>query len=570
MDPPPTFSTFACIGTGFSGICLGATLERWHQLLSTTPLSTNTKTSPNNTPPSLTLFSRDSDLGGTWTVSRYPGAACDVPSALYSFSFAPNPRWTRVLPPAGELHAYLSGVADRYGVRERMVFGVEIYRCVGGGKGFVHECRFLFSGAGHFTRPRELGIQGVEGFEGEVFHSGRWREDVDLRGKRVVVFGNGCTAAQIVPAIVGQTRHLTQVVRSKHWVYPPIDKRMPKPARVLLGLVPGLATVQRFLIYTMAEIDWKGFKLTEAGARFRKNKRKEVERYMRQTAPEKYHDILIPDFEIGCKRRIFDTNYLETLHAENLTLTNEGVAEILPNGIRMQSGKVIEADVIVMANGFSTNQYLGGVEVVGRGGETLEEHWESFGGPEAYNCTSVSGFPNMFFLLGPNTATGHTSAIMAIENAVNFSLRVLRPVLEGRAAVACLKRSAEEDWTNRLQTSLKDTVWTGCNNWYTRGPKGKVWNAMTYPWSQARCWYESLFPRWEDWEFTGKSEPVLVKRHRVRLWFLNFAVLVVGGLFAWIKRNPDSRLATLVAVQAAALPAWKTWALDLLPKLRQN
>jgi cation diffusion facilitator CzcD-associated flavoprotein CzcO len=258
----------------------------------------------------------------------------------------------------------------------------------------------LFSGAGHFIKPRELGVKGVERFEGEIFHSARWREDVDLKGKRVVVFGNGCTGAQIVPAIVGQTKHLTQVVRSKHWVYPPIDKRMPKAARVLLGLVPGLAFAQRFLIYAIAEVDWKGFKLTEAGAKFRKNKRKVVERYMREMAPEKYHDILIPDFEIGCKRRIFDTNYLKALHAENLTLTNEGVAEILPNGIRMQSGEVIEADIIIMANGFATNQYLGGVEVIGRGGETLEEHWKSFGGPRAYNCTAVSGFPNMFFLLG--------------------------------------------------------------------------------------------------------------------------------------------------------------------------
>ncbi|KAH6623283.1 hypothetical protein F5144DRAFT_357270 [Chaetomium tenue] len=584
MDPPPSYSTFACIGTGFSGICLGATLERWYALLSTTP--NPSPSSPlSSQPPSLTLFSRDPTLGGTWTTNRYPGAACDVPSALYSFSFASNPRWTRVLPPAGELQAYLGRVADRYGVRERMVFGVEVYRCVwveergvwrlwgrsikGGGE-FVHECRFLFSGAGHFGRPRELGVDGVERFGGEVFHSARWKDGVDLKGKRVVVFGNGCTAAQIVPAIVGQTRHLTQVVRSKHWVYPPIDRRMPKAARVMLGLVPGLATVQRFLVYALAEVDWKGFKLTEAGARFRKNKRREVEKYMRETAPEKYHDILIPDFEIGCKRRIFDTNYLEALHAENLTLTNEGVAEILPNGIRMQSGEVIEADVIIMANGFATGQYLKGVEVVGRGGETLEEHWESFGGPEAYNCTAVSGFPNMFFLLGPNTATGHTSAIMAIENAVNYSLRVLQPVLEGRAAVACLKRSAEEDWANRLQSTLKNTVWTGCNNWYTRGPKGTAWNAMTYPWSQARCWYESLFPVWEDWEFTGKSDPVIVKRHRVGLWFLNFAVLMAGGLFAWIKRNPDSRVAMFVALQIAALPAWKTWALGMLPKLHQS
>ncbi|KAL2138869.1 hypothetical protein VTI28DRAFT_6089 [Corynascus sepedonium] len=579
-SPPATsYTTFACIGTGFSGICLGATLARWHGLTSSQD--------------DLRLFSRDPAPGGTWLVNDYPGAACDVPSALYSFSFAPNPAWTRVLPPAAELRTYLSRVAERYGVADKMVFGVEIFRAVwveergvwrlwgrevgrrdevgkkedSEGKVFVHECRFLFSATGQFNQPRELGVDGLERFRGEVFHSARWRPDVDLEGKRVVLFGNGCTAAQIVPAIVGKTKHLTQVVRSKHWVYPPIDKKMPEAAKALLRAVPGLATLQRFLIYILAEESWKGFKLTEDAARFRQKMRKKVEEYMRKTAPEKYHDILIPDFEVGCKRRIFDTNYLDSLHAENLTLTDERVAEILPEGVRMQSGEVIEADVIVMANGFATNQYLGGVEIVGRGGETLHEHWESFGGPEAYNCAAVSGFPNLFFLLGPNTATGHTSTVMAIENAVNYSLRVLRPVLEGRASVASLKRSAEEAYANRIQSALKETVWmSGCNNWYIRGPGGKVWNGMTYPWSQARYWYESLFPQWQDWEYSGKSDPVIGKRRHYRLWFLNIAIVATGLLFALARGNPNSRLAILMASGAAALPGLKTKALGLLPK----
>ena len=240
----------------------------------------------------------------------------------------------------------------------------------------------------------------MEKFGGEVVHSARWREGLELDGKRVVVFGNGCTAAQIVPAIVGRVERLTQVVRSRHWVYPPIDKRMPAWGRKLLGCVPGLAQAQRLLIYLMAEVDYKGFKMTPEGARFRAKKRKEVEAYMRATAPEKYHDLLIPDFEIGCKRRIFDSGYLDSLHAENLRLTDERVAEILPNGLRMESGEVVEADVIIMANGFSTNNFLGGVKLVGKDGMTVEQHWESFGGPEAYNCTALSGFPNMFFLLG--------------------------------------------------------------------------------------------------------------------------------------------------------------------------
>ncbi|AEO59771.1 hypothetical protein MYCTH_54721 [Thermothelomyces thermophilus ATCC 42464] len=541
----PSYSTFACIGTGFSGICLGATLARWYGLTAGGQGGHH----------HLRLFSRDPGPGGTWLVNDYPGAACDVPSALYSFSFAPNPAWTRVLPPAAELRAYLAAVADRYRVTDGMVFNADVFRCVWiedravwrlwvrreergrGGKWkvrvLVHECRYLFSATGLFTQPRELDVPGLERFRGPVFHSARWRSDVDLTGKRVVLFGNGCTAAQIVPAIAGRVRHLTQVVRSKHWVYPPIDRRIPGAVRALLAAVPGLTRLQRFLVYVLAEASWRGFKLTEDGARYRRKMRERAEEYMRRTAPAEYHDMLIPDFEVGCKRRIFDSGYLETLHAENVTLTDEPVAEILPDGLRMRSGTVVEADVIIMANGFATNQYLPGVEVVGRDGETLAQHWESFGGPEAYNCTSLSGFPNMFFLLGPNTATGHTSAVMAIENAVNYALRVLRPALDGRAGVVVsLKRPAEEAFARRIQSALRRTVWSsGCSSWYVRGPGGKAWNAMTYPWSQARYWYESLFPVWRDWEYTVR-------------FFFNISHLIIVLLFlshfrSFFVRSPN-------------------------------
>ncbi len=427
MAPPtttqPSYTHIACIGTGISGICLATTLARWHGL---------------NDATSIRLFSRDAAPGGTWTSNTYPGVACDIPSALYSFSYACNPDWSRVLPPAAELKAYLGRVVDEYGVRERMVFGVEVVRAVWdggrgrwvlrvreveGGREFVHECRVLFSGVGHFSKVRELGVPGLERFRGQVVHSARWREDVVLEGKRVVLFGNGCTAAQIVPMIVGKTAHLTQVVRSKHWVYPPIDGRMPGWGKALLGSVPGLARAQRLLVYLLAEVDWKGFKLDEAGARFRERKRRQVEKYMRATAPEKYNDLLIPDFQLGCKRRIFDSGYLASLHADNLTLTDERAVEVLPNGVRMESGKIVEADVIVMANGFSTNNFLGDVELIGEGGVTPEKHWESFGGPEAYNCTALSGFPNMFFLLGKfRPAAQHYSAV---TNAYQVLTRAL-------------------------------------------------------------------------------------------------------------------------------------------------
>ncbi|KAJ4201499.1 hypothetical protein NW767_006587 [Fusarium falciforme] len=389
------YSQFACIGTGFSAICLGATLKRWYGISD------------------IQFFERYSDLGGTWFGNTYPGCACDVPSALYSYSFEPNPNWSRVLPSHDELWRYLKQVADKYHLPPKMSFGTNVEKCewidqvkrwrlhvrhINTDNVFTHECQFLFAGAGQLVQPRELDVPGVENFKGPIFHSSKWRHDVELEGKNVVVFGNGCTAAQIVPSIVGKTKHLTQVIRAKHWILPPIDGVQTDAMRKMFKYIPGSMALQRFLVFLAAENELRGFPMTKSAAKFRQNRRKQAEQYMRHTAPAKYHDMLIPDFEVGCKRRIFDSGYLEALHSKNLTLTNTPAVEIVANGVKTEDG-FIEADVIVMANGYITNKFLGGIEVFGKNG-TLNEHWDSFGGAEAYNCSSMSGFPNFFILLG--------------------------------------------------------------------------------------------------------------------------------------------------------------------------
>ncbi|KAK3385465.1 hypothetical protein B0H63DRAFT_433197 [Podospora didyma] len=537
----PSYSQFACIGSGFSAIGLGATLQRWYGISD------------------IRFFERHSDLGGTWFINQYPGCACDVPSALYSFSFECNPSWSRVLPTSNELRAYLRHVAEKYDLPAKMTFGTNVEKCewveekgrwrlttrdLATEMVSVHECQFLFSGSGHFTTPRTLDVPGTETFEGPVIHSGRWKPEVDLTNKRVVLFGNGCTGAQIVPAIVKKTRHLTQVVRSKHWVLPPVDKKMPAAARWVFTHVPGTMLLQRVICFSVAEIDFLGFSNSKLGVAWRRWRQGQAETYMRQTAPAKYHDLLIPEFELNCKRRIFDSGYLASLHSKNMTLTDDRGVEVLPQGVRMASGKVVDADVIVLANGFNTNAYLSGVDVVGRGGETLGQHFESFGGPEAYNCSALSGFPNFFILLGPNTATGHTSAILAVENSINYALRVLKPVLEGKAAIADLKRPAEGAYVEKIQDALQDTVWTsGCNSWYVRSDKGnRTWNGMSYPWSQGYYWWSSVFPVWKDWSFTGKTgKSTIVKRHRSGLLIAVFATLAVA-LLAWAQEKPDSLL----------------------------
>ncbi|KAJ4208853.1 hypothetical protein NW759_013615 [Fusarium solani] len=500
MAEHAAYTRFACIGAGFSGIGLGVQLKRWYNQ------------------DDICFFERHGELGGTWWISKYPGCACDVPSALYSYSFEPNPGWSRLLADSSELHRYLRNVADKYGLINKMTFRADVKRCewieerarwrltvldLETRTEFFHECQFLFSGAGLLVNPRGFDVPGAESFSGPIIHSARWDNDVDLAGKRVVLFGNGCTAVQIVPNILGKTKHLTQIIRSKHWILPSFDRAIGPVAQWMLRYVPGANFVLRLAVYLFTESEAKAFSMTESGRRFRERWQKVSETYIRETAPAKYHDLLIPDFEIGCKRRIFDSGYVESLHSENLTLTDDKVVQILPDGVRTERG-FVEADVIVLANGFETNHFLSGVELVGRGGKTATEHWDEFGGPEAYNTTALSGFPNFFMMYGPNSGTGHTSTIINIENAINFALRVIKPVIDGQASIVNVKRGAEEWYSDRVQQKSRDTVWySGCVSWYFKTTKnGQKWNSMINPLSQVQFWFQSLFPTWAHWEYS--------------------------------------------------------------------
>lgn len=365
----------------------------------------------------------------------------------------------------------------------------------------VHESSILFSAAGQLVYPRNLDIPGAETFRGDMFHSARWRTDVSLENKDVIVIGNGCTAAQIIPAIVHRTRSLTQMIRSKHWIFAPIDRAYPGWLRWAFKHLPLVLWLHRLSIFCYAEWDFQLFPMTEKAASMRAARRVSVERYMRSAAPAKYHDLLIPDFDVGCKRRIFDCGYLKSLHASNMTLTDRKAIEIVPEGIRTAEG-IIKAEVIVLANGFRTNEFISPMIVRGRSGKTITEHWAQIGGPAAYNCSVMNDFPNFFMVLGPNAATGHTSAIMASENTINYALRILKPFMDGKTDVVEIKAEAERDYALKMQEDLSHTVWnSGCQSWYVKrdAEGGATWNAMSYPYSQAHFWYRSLFPVWKDW-----------------------------------------------------------------------
>ncbi|KAJ9291052.1 hypothetical protein DTO021C3_1268 [Paecilomyces variotii] len=526
--PVPSYSQVACVGTGLSAIALGATLKRWYD---------------ND---DIRFFERQSDCGGTWFINSYPGCACDVPSALYSFSFALNPNWTKLMPSNKEIKEYHDGVVKQYGLREKMVFHTEVRKCVWRddancwllflidletGNLYTHECQILFAATGQLIEPRPCDFPGASTFKGTIFHSARWDHSVNLEGKNVVVVGNGCTATQIVPSIVKKTKSLTQIVRSKHWVFPAHNFHSPKIVSWILRHVPFAMRLHRFHVFLVAENGWRLFPMTKSAARFREKTQRTIENYTRKTAPEKYHDILIPDFDVGCKRRIFDCGYLKSLHDDNLLLTDARITEIIPEGVKTTDG-IIPADVIVLATGFQTNKFTSYMAVHGREG-TIEDHWARYDGPEAYNCSTLSGFPNFFILLGPNSATGHTSALIAAENSVNYALRIMEPVLNGNAAAAEVKQEAEDAYAHEVQSALQNRVWNaGCSSWYINEKK---WNSMSYPWTQAHYWYRSLFPVWSDWKIkrTRRSSGIRTSHYLLLL-------LVVSGTWvSLLERHPS-------------------------------
>ncbi|QYS93243.1 hypothetical protein H0G86_000628 [Trichoderma simmonsii] len=505
MSGNPSYSQFACIGTGFSGIALGCSIKRWYGISD------------------VRFFEKNNDLGGTWLVNQYPGCACDIPSLLYSLSFAPNPEWSSPLPSQQEIWQYLNKTAIQYGLRDKMTFNSTIERCEWieetsrwritvrnniSDTTYAHESQFLFSAAGILVHPRKPDIPNIESFDGPVFHAAQWRHDVDLTDKKVAVIGNGCSAAQIVPAIKDQVEHVTQFARSKHWITPPMPAPNTELFQWMFINIPGALAFFRFTTFLLCERNMKGFFMNKAGAAHRSFLTAKATKYIKETAPEKYHDMLIPDFEFGCKRRVNDMGYLASLHSKSVTLRNDAIEEVTSSGIRSRDG-FTEADVIVLATGFDSNTFCTNIDMVGRRGVTAEEHWSSLGGPGAYSSTSLSGFPNFFMILGPNTLTGHTSTIMAAENSINYSLRLIKPILQGKATCIDVKLDAEKQYIDQIQTDLKGTVFnSGCGSWYNRAKNGIVHNAMSYPYSQPNFWYRCLFPVYRDFEYdTAKNQP---------------------------------------------------------------
>lgn len=344
-------------------------------------------------------------------------------------------------------------------------------------------------------------IPGKEKFKGKIFHSARWDETAEIEDKNIVVIGTGCTSAQLVPALIKnhKPKSITQLMRTPPWM-PPAEGppggydwwRENSPT--LMKTVPGLMKGLRLLIAFGAEQNYyKLFGNTPYHQKHRKIYADTQLKRMRSIAPEKYHEILTPDHEVGCKRRVFDADWYQTLHDPRMELTVQPISRLNEDSVVVGPGVIypkdaksdlperqIPADIIVLANGFDTTKWLHPLRVAGKGGKDLVETMDERGGPQAYLGTAMDGFPNFFMIFGPNTATGHSSVVMASENMVMHSINFLKPLLRGDVATVEVKHEAEVAFTNEMQSSLKDMVFmTGnCVSWYFTK---NGWNSTVYP-----------------------------------------------------------------------------------------
>ncbi|CEN61240.1 hypothetical protein ASPCAL07902 [Aspergillus calidoustus] len=419
------------IGAGLSGVGFAIRLQQKYPLVT------------------YEVYEKAEELGGTWWFNTYPGCACDVPSHLYSYSFALNPEWSTQFAPRAEIEAYCRSVADKYDIPRHITFRSTVQGATwdeASGtwsvrildqqteKVYKRRSRVLISAVGLLSEPNDCEIPGAQDFTGKLFHSARWDHSFDWAGKDVVVIGNGCSATQFVPILSadpGKARSVVQFIRQPHWLEERPNPRYSDATKWIFRNIPLAMRLFRLAIFLYLESYFITFN-RRAGKKIREKKMKAQTAYLKRTAPEKYYEALIPKIELGCKRRVMDTAYLACLHRENMELVHADPIEcITATGVRTQSGREVNADAIVLATGFKATQFLFPLEIKGEHGVSITEHWQNTPTqvPHAYYSTCISSFPNFFILHGPNTATGHTSVIFTAECQINFALKVLDPIL---------------------------------------------------------------------------------------------------------------------------------------------
>ncbi|AWW39121.1 cyclohexanone monooxygenase [Streptomyces sp. AS58] len=435
------------------------------------------------------VLERADSVGGTWRDNSYPGCACDVPSHLYSFSFAPHPDWPRTFSGQEHIRAYLEHVTDVFRLRPHLRFNCEVKKMTWDPQGLRWDIEtssgrltadLVVSATGPLSDPKVPDIPGLDTFPGKVFHSARWDHDYDLRGKRVAMVGTGASAIQIVPAIQPEVERLTVLQRTPPWVMPRIDRAITGPERWLHRRLPFTAQARRGLLWGIRELQVQAFTKhpDQLGV---------VEQLARRNMARAVKDPdlrarLTPDYRIGCKRILLSSEYYPALTRPNVDVVAGGLAEVRDSTVVAADGTRAEVDAIIFGTGFHVTDMPIADRVVGADGRTLAEVWKD--GMEALRGASAAGFPNWMTIIGPNTGLGNSSMILMIESQLNYLADFVRQldVLGGRVALDA-RPSSVHTWNRRVQDRMKRTVWNtgGCTSWYldAAGRNTTIWPGTT-------------------------------------------------------------------------------------------
>ncbi|MGW7088695.1 flavin-containing monooxygenase [Streptomyces sp. NPDC054871] len=435
------------------------------------------------------VLERAGAVGGTWRDNSYPGCACDVPSHLYSFSFAPNPDWPRTFSGQEKIQEYLEQVADTFRLRSHIRLNTEVKLLRWDADELWWEIEtsngtltadVVVSATGPLSDPKLPDIPGLDTFEGRVFHSARWDHDYDLRGKRVAMIGTGASAIQIVPAIQREVGKLTLFQRTPPWVMPRMDRAISKAERWVHRQLPFTTHARRGILWGIRELQVQAFtkRPNELGAVEQLAKRN-IARAIKDPA---LRAKLTPSYRIGCKRILLSNTYYPALAQPNVDVVASGLSEVRGNTVIAADGTETEVDAIIFGTGFHVTDMPIAERVVGADGVTMMETWKD--GMKSLRGATAAGFPNFMTVIGPNTGLGNSSMILMIESQLNYLADYVRQldVLGGRAALAA-RTSAVHAWNDKVQERMKRTVWNtgGCNSWYLdeNGVNTTIWPGTT-------------------------------------------------------------------------------------------
>lgn len=463
----------AIIGSGIGGLCAAIRLKRAGL--------------------NVVVFERAPEVGGTWRDNSYPGCAVDTSILSYSLSFDPNPGWSRLFAPWSELLSYLKGLAIKHDVRRHIRFNSTVtelrydadgeYWNVSTSDGESVSASVVINACGLLSKPQIPAIPGLGTFQGPAFHTARWDHDVDLRRKRVAVVGTGASAAQVVPAIAGEVGHMLVFQRSAPWVFPRNDKVIGTRESMLYRILPFTLKARRWVRFWQNDRVQFGFE--------RQDKTVESQKlaalaHLEAQIPDlELRSKATPDYAVGCKRRVMSDDYYPALGSSHVDLITERVAEVRAHSVVDGAGVEHEVDVIIFGTGFAATEFLSETKVFGLDGGELHEAWSN--GARTHKSLTVSGFPNMFFINGPNTGIGAGSAAFVIECQVRYILGAFKHLRRTGAAAVNVRSEVQDASYEKLQRRLAGSVYgSGCEGWYQQGPGGRI--DTVYPGPLTEYW----------------------------------------------------------------------------------